>query len=56
MKLHDFINRCDKVKVYELKEGEEAKAKLLEHIRFRDIFAKRLKDFNELKALRYIEE
>lgn len=48
--------RCDKVKVYELKEGEEAKAKLLEHVRFRDIFAKRLKDFNELKALRYIEE
>lgn len=48
--------RIDKVEVYKLKEGPDNLAKLNEHIRFRDLFAKRLKDFNELKALRYIEE
>lgn len=48
--------RIDKVKVYELKEGPENIAKLREHIIFRDLFRKRLNDFNELKALRYVEK
>ena len=48
--------REDKVKVYELREGPENLAKLNEHKMFRDLFRKRLKDFNELKALRYIEK
>lgn len=30
--------------------------KLKEHIQFKNLFEKRLKDFNELKRLRYIEE
>ena len=48
--------RIDKVKVYELKEGPENLAKLNEHKMFRDLFRKRLDDFNELKALRYVEK
>ena len=48
--------RIDKVKVYELKEGPENLAKLNEHKMFRDLFGKRLDDFNELKALRYVEK
>ena len=48
--------RIDKVKVYELKEGPENIAKLNEHKMFRDLFRKRLDDFNELKALRYVEK
>lgn len=47
--------RLNKIEVYKLKEGPEAKAKLEEHTLFRDIFTKRLKDFNELKRLRYLE-
>lgn len=39
--------RCDKVRVYELKDGIDAQAKLQEHIYFRDFFGRRLKDFNE---------
>ena len=48
--------RIDKVKVYELKEGPENIAKLNEHKMFRDLFRKRLDDFNELKTLRYVEK
>lgn len=48
--------RCDKVALYELKDGLDAKAKLEEHKQFRDIFAKRLKDFNELKIKRYLDK
>lgn len=47
--------RLNKIEVYKLKEGPEAKAKLEEHMLFRDIFTKRLKDFNELKRLRYLD-
>ena len=47
--------RINKIEVYKHKEGPEAKAKLEEHILFRDIFTKRLKDFNELKRLRYLD-
>lgn len=48
--------RCDKVEIYKLREGEDAKAKLQEHLYFKDLFEKRLKDFNKLKAMRYIEQ
>lgn len=48
--------RCDKVALYELKDGLDAKAKLEEHKLFRDIFAKRLRDFNEVKAKRYLDK
>ena len=48
--------RIDKVKVYELKEGPENLDKLNEHKMFRDLFRKRLDDFNELKVLRYVEK
>lgn len=48
--------RCDKVEIYKLREGEDAKAKLQEHLYFKDLFEKRLKDFNKLKAIRYIEQ
>ena len=48
--------RVDKVEVYKLKTDDESVAKLNEHIFFRNLFETRLKDFNELKRLRYIEQ
>ena len=51
-----FNYRIDKIKVYETRVDEESIAKLNEHIKFKEIFEKRLKDFNELKRLRYIEK
>lgn len=48
--------RVDKIEVYKLKTDDESVAKLNEHIFFRNLFETRLKDFNELKRLRYIEQ
>ena len=48
--------RVSKIEVYKLKTDEESVAKLNEHIFFRNLFETRLKDFNELKRLRYIEQ
>ena len=48
--------RVGKIEVYKLKTDEESVAKLNEHIFFRNLFETRLKDFNELKRLRYIEQ
>lgn len=48
--------RVGKVEVYKLKTDDESVAKLNEHIFFRNLFETRLKDFNELKRLRYIEQ
>ena len=48
--------RVSKIEVYKLKTDEESLAKLNEHIFFRNLFETRLKDFNELKRLRYIEQ
>ena len=48
--------RVSKIEVYKLKTDEESIAKLNEHIFFRNLFETRLKDFNELKRLRYIEQ
>ena len=48
--------RVGKVEVYKLKTDDESVAKLNEHIFFKNLFETRLKDFNELKRLRYIEQ
>ena len=48
--------RVSKIEVYKLKTDDESVAKLNEHIFFRNLFETRLKDFNELKRLRYIEQ
>lgn len=48
--------RTDKIKIYEKRTDPKSIEKLKEHIQFKNLFEKRLKDFNELKRLRYIEE
>lgn len=48
--------RVSKIEVYKLKTDDASVAKLNEHIFFRNLFETRLKDFNELKRLRYIEQ
>ena len=48
--------RMDKIKIYEQRVDPDSVAKLQEHISFKKLFEKRLKDFNELKRLRYIEK
>lgn len=48
--------RVSKIEVYKLKTDDVSVAKLNEHIFFRNLFETRLKDFNELKRLRYIEQ
>ena len=48
--------RVGKIEVYKSKTDDESVAKLNEHIFFRNLFETRLKDFNELKRLRYIEQ
>lgn len=48
--------RTDKIKVFEKRTDLKSIEKLQEHIQFKNLFEKRLKDFNELKRLRYIEE
>lgn len=48
--------RVGKIEVYKLKTDDESVSKLNEHIFFRNLFETRLKDFNELKRLRYIEQ
>lgn len=48
--------RTDKIKVYEKRTDPKSIEKLKEHIQFKNLFEKRLKDFNELKRLRYIEQ
>ena len=48
--------RTDKIKVYEKRTDPKSLEKSQEHIQFKNLFEKRLKDFNELKRLRYIEE
>ena len=48
--------RVGKIEAYKLKTDDESVAKLNEHIFFKNLFETRLKDFNELKRLRYIEQ
>lgn len=48
--------RVSKIEVYKLKTDDASVAKLNEHIFFRNLFETRLKDFNELKRLRYVEQ
>lgn len=48
--------RAGKIELFKTRTDDASIAKLEEHIRFKNIFDKRLKDFNELKRLRYIEE
>lgn len=47
--------RLDKIKVYETRTDIDSKAKLKEHLYFKELFETRLKSFNELKSLRYLE-
>lgn len=48
--------RVDKIEAYKLRTDNASVAKLKEHMYFKNVFETRLKDFNELKRLRYIEK
>ena len=45
-----------KIEAYKLRTDAESVAKLNEHVYFKKLFETRLKDFNKLKRLHYIEQ